>query len=94
MRLSVVIPGYNESRSLPYLLEALHPVLAALPGPYEVIFVDDGSRDDTPTVLRELVQRYPYLKAIRLARNYGQTMANWMGIQEAQGEVIVLMDAD
>ena len=61
MRLSVVIPGYNESRSLPYLMEALHRVLATLPGPCEVIFVDDGSQDETPTVLRELVQRYPYL---------------------------------
>ncbi len=94
MKLSVVIPGYNESRSLPYLLEALEQVLATLPSPSEVIFVDDGSRDETPQVLRELVQKYPYLKGIRLARNYGQTMAIWVGIQEAKGEVIILMDAD
>jgi glycosyltransferase involved in cell wall biosynthesis len=69
-------------------------VLTTLWGPYEVIFVDDGSRDETPTVLRDLVQKYPYLKGIRLARNYGQTMAIWVGIQEAQGEIIVLMDID
>jgi glycosyltransferase involved in cell wall biosynthesis len=90
----VVIPGYNESQSLPHLMEALHQVLSTLSGPYEVIFVDDGSRDETPIVLRDLVQKYPYLKGIRLARNYGQTMAIWVGIQEAQGEIIVLMDAD
>ncbi len=90
----MVIPAYNESRSLPYLMEALHRVLSTFSGRYEVIFVDDGSRDETSAVLRELVQTYRYIKAIRLARNYGQTMAIWVGIQEAQGEVVVLMDAD
>ncbi len=94
VNLSVIIPAYNESRSLPYLMEALHQVLSTFSGTYEVIFVDDGSHDETPAVLRDLVQQYPYLKAIRLARNYGQTMAIWVGIQEAQGEIVVLMDAD
>ncbi len=57
----MVIPGYNESQSLPHLMEALHQVLSTLSGPYEVIFVDDGSQDETPAVLRDLVQKYPRL---------------------------------
>ncbi|MCS7162124.1 MAG: glycosyltransferase family 2 protein [Bacteroidia bacterium] len=91
MELSVVIPVYNEAPALPELVERLEAVLR---GNYEVIFVDDGSSDSSAEVLKELAKERPWLRLIRLRRNYGQTSAIQTGIQHAQGEVIVLMDSD
>ncbi|MCS6790773.1 MAG: glycosyltransferase family 2 protein [Bacteroidia bacterium] len=94
MDLSVVIPVYNEAQSLPELVERLHATLASLQLKYEVIFVDDGSRDSSPKVLRQLAEEYPWIKVILLRRNYGQTSALQTGIQHARGEIVVLMDSD
>lgn len=94
MYLSVVIPVYNEARGLPELVERLESVLSGFTFEYEVIFVDDGSRDESPKVLEALAAERPWMKVILLRRNYGQTTAIQMGIQHAQGEVIVLMDSD
>ncbi|MEN2992830.1 MAG: glycosyltransferase family 2 protein [Bacteroidia bacterium] len=91
MELSVVIPVYNEAPALPELVERLEAVLK---GNYEVIFVDDGSSDGSAEVLKELAKERPWLRLIRLRRNYGQTSAIQTGIQHARGEVIVLMDSD
>lgn len=93
MHLSVVIPVYNEARSLPELVERLEAVLVAYE-PFEVIFVDDGSRDGSPQVLKELAQERPWMRVILLRRNYGQTTAIQVGIHHAQGQIIVLMDSD
>lgn len=93
MHLSVVIPVYNEARGLPELIERLETVLAAYE-PFEVIFVDDGSQDGSPQVLKELAQERPWMQVILLRRNYGQTTAIQMGIQHAQGQILVLMDSD
>ncbi|MCX8112018.1 MAG: glycosyltransferase family 2 protein [Bacteroidia bacterium] len=94
MRLSVVIPVYNEAPGLPELVERLEAVMSSLPYDFEVIFVDDGSKDESARVLKELAGRYPWMRVILLRRNYGQTLAIQVGIQHAQGEVIVLMDSD
>lgn len=93
MQLSVVIPVYNEARGLPELVDRLEAALEGQ-GSYEVIFVDDGSRDDSFAVLCALAQSRPWMRAIALRRNYGQTLAIQVGIQHASGEVIVLMDSD
>ncbi len=93
MHLSVVIPVYNEAPGLPELVERLETVLAAYE-PFEVIFVDDGSRDTSPQVLKALAQERPWMRVILLRRNYGQTTAIQVGIQHTQGRVIVLMDSD
>ncbi|MCX7652189.1 MAG: glycosyltransferase family 2 protein [Bacteroidia bacterium] len=94
MYLSVVIPVYNEALGLPELVERLESVLNTLPYKAEVIFVDDGSRDDSGKVLAELAQTRPWMRVLVLRRNYGQTLAIQMGIHHAQGDVIVLMDSD
>lgn len=94
MYLSVVIPVYNEARGLPELVERLESVLSGFDFESEVIFVDDGSRDDSAKVLEALAAKRPWMKVILLRRNYGQTTAIQMGIQHSQGEVIVLMDSD
>lgn len=91
---SVVIPVYNEEESLPRLYEALRDALDGLPESWEVILVDDGSRDNSYAILQELHQRDPRLRVIRFRRNFGQTAAFAAGFDYARGEVILTMDAD
>lgn len=94
MKVSVVIPAYNEEENLPVLYERLRTVLEKLEGDYEIIFVDDGSTDGSFDVLRDLARRDERVKVIRFRRNYGQTAAMYAGFEHATGEVIVTMDAD
>ncbi len=96
MKLSVVIPVYNEDENLPLLHESLYKALADLPDiSWEVIYVDDGSTDCSLQTLEKLVHAYPdHTRAISLRRNFGQTAAIAAGIDYAQGDTIVLMDAD
>lgn len=94
--LSVIIPVYNEAENVPILNQALYEALQGVTkGAWEVIYVDDGSTDGSVEVLEELVADDPqHLCGVILRRNFGQTAAIAAGIDHAQGEVIVLMDAD
>jgi glycosyltransferase involved in cell wall biosynthesis len=92
--LSVVVPLYNEEASLPHLVEQLLATLRPLPPRFELVLVDDGSRDGTPALLRDLAERTPELVAVLLRRNYGQTAAMAAGFDASQGEVIVTLDGD
>ncbi len=92
--ISVIVPAYNEAANLPILVERLFPVLEGLGRGFEVIVVNDGSRDATLAVLRALAAAQPLLKVIDLARNYGQTAAMMAGIDHARGDIIVPIDAD
>ncbi len=93
--LSVVIPVYNERENLPLLHSALKEALTDLSLPWEVVFVDDGSTDGSAEVLEALAQEDPeHVRVVFLRRNFGQTAAIAAGIDHAQGDIIVLMDAD
>ncbi|MBL8723544.1 MAG: glycosyltransferase family 2 protein [Planctomycetes bacterium] len=92
--LSVVVPIYNERDNVAPLHEALTYALAALGLPYEIVLVDDGSRDGTRDVLRSLGAVDPHLRVILFRRNYGQTAAMAAGFQIARGRTIVSMDGD
>jgi glycosyltransferase involved in cell wall biosynthesis len=93
--LSVVIPIYNESESLNTLHQALHQALEHVEVPWEIIYVDDGSTDESVKVLDSLAQADPaHTRVIALRRNFGQTAAIAAGIDNSHGEIIVLMDAD
>lgn len=92
--LSVVIPLYNEVDNIPELYRQLTSALTALGRPYEIIIVDDGSRDGSFEALAELHARDPRLKVIRFRRNFGQTAGFAAGFAHARGEWIVTMDAD
>lgn len=95
MKVSVVIPVYNESKTLHKLKAALDEVFAQLPYPHEVIYVDDGSEDDSFQVISSFAERNPeHTKAIALRRNFGQTPAIAAGIDHSDGDILVLMDAD
>jgi undecaprenyl-phosphate 4-deoxy-4-formamido-L-arabinose transferase len=93
--LSVVIPVYNEAAGLAQLFARLYPALDALQVPYEVIFVDDGSRDRSAAMLREQFQKRPdTTRVVLLNGNYGQHMAIMAGFERCRGERIVTLDAD
>ena len=96
MFLSIVIPLYNESESVIPLKEELDTALNhSLNAPWEVIFVDDGSTDDSLEKLQQIAEADPnHVTVISLRRNFGQTAAIAAGVDHAQGDVIVLMDAD
>ena len=95
MRLSVIVPVYNEDESLLLLHQALHQALDPLKTDWEVVYVDDGSQDRSPQVLEELVaQDSAHVSVVLLRRNFGQTAAIAAGIDHSHGEVIVLIDAD
>lgn len=92
--LSVVIPIYNEEENIPCLLERLRDALKQLGMRYEMIAVDDGSRDNGAAVLKRYAAEIPELKIVRLRRNSGQAAAIMAGLERATGEVIVTIDAD
>jgi glycosyltransferase involved in cell wall biosynthesis len=90
--LSIIIPVYNEARSLPILFERLGTALAGTD--HELILVNDGSQDGSFQVLKAHCATTPHIKAIDFRRNFGQTAAINAGIQHAQGDILVLMDSD
>ncbi len=92
--LTVVVPVFNEEESLPHLCTQLYPVLESLRKNYEVIFVDDGSTDESFETLKSLSSKYSNLRAIRFRRNCRKASALSTGFREARGELIVTMDAD
>jgi undecaprenyl-phosphate 4-deoxy-4-formamido-L-arabinose transferase len=93
--LSVVIPVFNEEAGLPLLFERLYPALDALDRRYEVIFVDDGSRDGSITRLRAQVQARPdCTRVLVLAQNAGQHLAILAGFARTRGAVVITLDAD
>ncbi len=94
MKISVVIPVYNEEENIPQLYKELKEVLEKLGNDYEIIFVDDGSTDKTPQILKDLAQKDKRVKVVRFRRNYGQTAALYAGFQYAEGDVIITMDGD
>jgi len=92
--LSVVIPIYNEEKSIPELHSELSGVLATLGQPYEVVYVDDGSRDDSFKELERIAADDDHVVVIQFRRNFGQTAALAAGMDAAQGDVLVFMDGD
>ncbi len=94
MDLSIVIPLLNEDESLPELTAWIEQVMTANAYSYEVIFVDDGSTDNSWKVIEELRAKNPQIKGIKFQRNYGKSAALNEGFKASQGEVIITMDAD
>jgi len=94
MDISVVIPLYNEDESLPELYDWIERVMAANNFSFEVIFVNDGSTDRSWDVISELAARSEHVKGIKFRRNYGKSPALYCGFKEAQGDVVITMDAD
>jgi glycosyltransferase involved in cell wall biosynthesis len=93
-KVSVVIPCYNEQDVLPLLYERLTAAAKAWDVDYEVILVDDGSRDTTWEQMRQIHASDPRWKMLSLSRNFGKELALWTGLFAVRGEIVVLLDAD
>lgn len=91
---SIVIPVYNEEESVETLCTRLHESLSALGKPYEIILVDDGSKDRTWEKMVAMSRAYPGFHLIRFRRNFGQTAAMSAGFHAAKGDIVVTLDAD
>jgi len=94
MKVSVVIPLLNEAESLPELYTKLSGVLGRHYDDYEIIFIDDGSTDDSWAVIRRLAAEDPHVKGIKFRKNFGKSQALDAGFKKAQGDVVITMDAD
>lgn len=93
-QLSAVVPCYNEEEVLPLLRQRLQSALDALGLSWEVVLVDDGSRDRTPEILQQLHETDERFKSVRLSRNFGHQAAVSAGLAYADGDAVVVMDAD
>jgi len=94
IRYSLVVPFFNEQENIPPLYLKLTEVMDAVGEPYELVFVDDGSRDNTYKVLEDIYEHDRRVNLVRLRRNFGQTAALKAGFDFARGEVIISMDGD
>ncbi|HMM49730.1 MAG TPA: glycosyltransferase family 2 protein [Miltoncostaeaceae bacterium] len=92
--ISVVVPVFNEERSVAPLVDELRAALEPVGRPYEIVFVDDGSTDGTPGELERLVGAVDQVCAVTLRRNFGKAVALMTGFREARGEVVVTIDGD
>ncbi|WP_288428439.1 glycosyltransferase family 2 protein [uncultured Spirosoma sp.] len=94
LQLSVLIPLYNEDESLPELHDWIVRVVTENHFSYEILFVDDGSTDNSWAVVEQLADRNPHVRGIRFNRNYGKTAGLQTGFQAVRGQVVITMDAD
>ena len=94
MDISIVIPLFNEDESLPELHDWIDRVMQANNFSYEIVFVDDGSKDTSWNVIESLVTKNTAVRGIKFRRNYGKSAALNVGFEAARGNVIITMDAD
>ena len=94
MRLSLIIPLFNEEDSLIELNKAIIKVVSSMKIKYEIIYVDDGSTDNSWNIITQLCKSSTNLKGIKFLRNYGKSQALCAGFDLAKGEVVITMDAD
>lgn len=92
--ISIVIPAYNEEESLHALMDELYPVMSGMGRTFEIIFINDGSRDSTLGILYDFYKKYPEVRVIDLNGNFGQHMAIMAGFEHARGDKIITLDAD
>ncbi len=94
MDVSIVVPLFNEEESLPELLDWINRVMEQNNLIYEVVMIDDGSKDKSWQTVNDLKKKYSAIKGVKFQRNYGKSAALHTGFQETQGDVVVTMDAD
>ncbi len=94
MKLSLLIPFYNEEKQIPLTLQTVLPILESTGCDFEVLLVDDGSRDETWTVIAEASRRDDRLIGIRFSRNFGKEAAICAALDQADGDAVILMDGD
>ncbi len=93
MKVSVVVPVYNEEENVPHLAQEFSQLVGKLDD-FEVLLVDDGSKDGTWAKIQEVAKQFPFLRGVRSTNNRGQSAAMILGLNEARGDVLVTMDGD
>ncbi|MFM8322750.1 MAG: glycosyltransferase family 2 protein [Chloroflexota bacterium] len=91
---SVVAPVYNESGSLPEFYRRVKAVMEALGEPWELVLVDDGSRDSSAELMRQLAAADPHVRPVIFARNFGHQLAVTAGLDYSRGQAVVMIDSD
>ncbi len=94
MDISIVVPLFNEEESLPELVAWIDRVMKTNQYSYEIVMIDDGSKDKSWQIVNELKQKYPAVRGFKFRRNYGKSAALNIGFREALGDVVITMDAD
>jgi len=94
IKYSVVVPAYNEEQSLPLFFEKVIPMFETLGEPFEIVVVNDGSRDKTEEILKEACAKDKRIRGVSFSRNFGQQAAFLCGLKESRGEAMIAMDAD
>lgn len=94
MDISVIVPVFNEESNLSVLHEKLVNVVTAISNSYEIIFINDGSKDNSLQVIKSLAQQYPQIKYIDFSKNFGHQLAVFAGLEHSTGNAIVIIDAD
>ncbi len=98
MLVTIIVPCYNEEAALPFFLEAIQKTEAEMTAAYgcgfELLFVNDGSKDGTLSVLRQFAKETPNVRYLSFSRNFGKEAAMYAGLREAKGDYVVIMDAD
>lgn len=94
MKISILLPFYNEAEQIPVTLDAVEAVLKSMTCAYELVLVDDGSKDDTWAVLQQAAATRPGIRAIHFSRNFGKEAAICAGLDQVTGDAVILMDGD
>lgn len=92
--LSIIVPCYNEQEALPLFYEAVTQTMSTIDEEYELLFINDGSSDNTLETMKELAQRDPHIKYLSFSRNFGKEAAMFAGFNNASGDYVAIMDAD
>lgn len=94
MKLSLIIPCYNEEESLPVFYKTVTPILESMNCSYEILFVDDGSKDQTLSILKHIAKQDDHVTYLSFSRNFGKEAAMYAGFINAKGDFVTVMDAD
>ena len=94
MLISLIVPCYNEQEALPIFYEESTKVLAGMDCEYEFLFVNDGSKDATLSILKDLAERDEHVTYLSFSRNFGKEAAMYAGFTNAKGDYVAVMDAD
>ena len=94
MKISIVVPCYNESEAIPYFYEEIQKVFPQMDATYELVFVDDGSKDSSLEVMKSLAKKDERVIYLSFSRNFGKEAAIYAGLQHSTGDLVVIMDAD
>ncbi len=94
MKISIVLPAFNEEENIDFIYGEIKRALADYVGSLEILFVDDGSHDKTFSLIRKLSDEDPHVKGVRLSRNFGAQAAMMAGLAESTGDIMIIMDAD